>query len=132
MERKARETADIIAYLKAEKKDVLLRHPENALDPLLPDPQPIHHGAREQAEIQIKYEGYLQKSQAALRQARAMEEKLLPADAPYMEITGLRMEARQKLAAQRPRSIGQAGRIPGVSPADVAVLLVWLKKQEKE
>jgi tRNA U34 5-carboxymethylaminomethyl modifying enzyme MnmG/GidA len=68
----------------------------------------------------------------SLREARAMEEKLLPADAPYMDITGLRMEARQKLSAQRPRSIGQAGRIPGVSPADVAVLLVWLKKQEKD
>ena len=132
MERKARETADIIAYLKAEKKDALLRHPENTLDPLLPDPSLYTMGAREQAEIQIKYEGYLQKSQAALRDARAMEEKLLPADAPYMDITGLRMEARQKLSAQRPRSIGQAGRIPGVSPADVAVLLVWLKKQEKE
>ena len=47
-----------------------------------------------------------------------------------MDITGLRMEARQKLSAQRPRSIGQAGRIPGVSPADVAVLRVWLKKTE--
>ena len=132
MERKARETADIIAYLKAEKKDALLRHPENTLDPLLPDPSLYTMGAREQAEIQIKYEGYLQKAQAALRDARAMEEKLLPADASYMDITGLRMEARQKLSAQRPRSIGQAGRIPGVSPADVAVLLVWLKKQEKE
>ena len=131
MERKARETEEITAYLKAEKKDALLRHPENTIDPLLPDPAAYTPGAREQAEIQIKYEGYLQKSQAALREARAMEEKLLPADAPYMEITGLRMEARQKLSAQRPRSIGQAGRIPGVSPADVAVLLVWLKKQEK-
>ena len=132
MERKARETEEIMAYLRAEKKDALLRHPENAIDPLLPDPAAYTVGAREQAEIQIKYEGYLQKSQAALREARAMEEKLLPADAPYMDITGLRMEARQKLSAQRPRSIGQAGRIPGVSPADVAVLLVWLKKQEKE
>ena len=131
MERKARETEEITAYLKAEKKDALLRHPENTIDPLLPDPAAYTPGAREQAEIQIKYEGYLQKSQAALRETRAMEEKLLPADAPYMEITGLRMEARQKLSAQRPRSIGQAGRIPGVSPADVAVLLVWLKKQEK-
>jgi len=59
-----------------------------------------------------------------------MEEKLLPADAPYMDITGLRMEARQKLSAQRPVSLAQAARIPGVSPADVAVLMVWLKKQE--
>ena len=94
------------------------------------DPAQYAPGARQQAEIQVKYEGYLQKEQAAILKARAMEEKLLPADAPYMDITGLRMEARQKLSAQRPVSLAQAARIPGVSPADVAVLMVWLKKQE--
>ena len=130
MERKARETEEITAYLRAEKKDALLRHPENTIDPLLPDPAAYTPGARQQAEISIKYEGYLLKEQAAIREARAMEEKLLPADAPYPQIIGLRMEARQKLAAQRPRSLAQAARIPGVSPADVAVLMVWLKKQE--
>ena len=130
MEEKARQTEEITAFLRAERKDALLRHPENTIDPLLPDPAAYTAGARQQAEIQIKYEGYLQKEQAAIAQARAMEEKLLPDDAPYMDITGLRMEARQKLAAQRPRSIGQAARIPGVSPADVAVLLVWLRKSE--
>ena len=131
LEIKARETAEIKAWLRAEKKDALLRHPENTIDPLLPEPDRYTPGARQQAEIQIKYEGYLQKEEAAIRQARAMEEKLLPPDAPYMEITGLRMEARQKLAAQRPRSIGQASRIPGVSPADVAVLMVWAKRNEQ-
>ena len=60
-----------------------------------------------------------------------MEEKLLPPNVPYEQITGLRLEARQKLSAQQPRSLGQAGRIPGVSPADVAVLMVWLKKKEE-
>ena len=131
-EEKARQTEEITALLHAEKKDALLRHPENTIDPLLPDPARFTPGARRQAEIRIKYEGYLQKEEAAIRQARAMEERLLPGDAPYMDITGLRMEARQKLAAQRPRSIGQASRIPGVSPADVGVLLVWLKKTEAE
>ena len=58
-----------------------------------------------------------------------MEEKLLPPDAPYLQMESLRLEARQKLAKQKPRSLGQAGRIPGVSPADVAVLMVWLKKE---
>ncbi|MBQ9197434.1 MAG: tRNA uridine-5-carboxymethylaminomethyl(34) synthesis enzyme MnmG [Clostridia bacterium] len=130
METKARETRELMDWLKAQKKDALLRHPENTIDPLLPDPNAYTPGARQQAEIQIKYEGYLQKEETAIRQARVMEERLLPEDAPYMEITGLRMEARQKLAAQRPRSIGQASRIPGVSPADVAVLMVWLKKNE--
>ena len=132
MERKEQQTRELMDYLRAEKKDALLRHPENTIDPLLPDPAAYTPGARRQAEIQIKYEGYLQKQEAAVRQARVMEEKLLPADAPYLEITGLRMEARQKLSAQRPRSIGQAGRIPGVSPADVAVLLVWLKRLEEK
>ena len=130
LEVKERETRELTDWLRAQKKDAMLRHPEKAIDPLLPDPEAYTPGARRQAEIQIKYEGYLQKEEAAIRQARVMEEKLLPADAPYMDITGLRMEARQKLAAQQPRSIGQASRIPGVSPADVAVLTVWLKKQE--
>ena len=132
LEIKARETGQLIEYLKAQKKDALLRHPENTIDPLLPDPAAYTPGARQQAEIQIKYDGYLQKEEAAIRQARVMEEKLLPADTPYMDITGLRMEARQKLSAQRPRSLGQASRIPGVSPADVAVLTVWLRKSESE
>ena len=131
MEEKARQTQELVAWLKREKKDAWLRHPENTLPPLLDDPGQYAPGAVRQAEIQIKYEGYLQKEEAAIRQARAMEERLLPPDTPYMEITGLRMEARQKLAAQQPRSIGQASRIPGVSPADVAVLMVWVKRMER-
>ena len=130
MEEKARQTEEILAYLRDTRRDALLRHPENSIDALLPDPAQYAPGARQQAEIQVKYEGYLQKEQAAILKARAMEEKLLPADAPYMDITGLRMEARQKLSAQRPVSLAQAARIPGVSPADVAVLMVWLKKRE--
>ena len=131
LEIKERQTRELTDYLRAEKKDVLLRHPENTIDPLLPDPQAFIPGARQQAEIQIKYAGYLQKEEAAIRQARTMEEKLLPGGTDYLQITGLRMEARQKLSAQQPRSIAQASRIPGVSPADIAVLLVWLKKNEE-
>ena len=130
MEEKARQTEEILAYLCDTRRDALLRHPENNIDALLPDPAQYAPGARQQAEIQVKYEGYLQKEQAAILKARAMEEKLLPADAPYMDITGLRMAARQQLSAQRPVSLAQAARIPGVSPADVAVLMVWLKKRE--
>jgi len=131
LEIKERQTRELTDYLRAEKKDALLRHPENTIDPLLPDPQAFTPGARQQAEIQIKYAGYLQKEEAAIRQARTMEEKLLPGGTDYLQITGLRMEARQKLSAQQPRSIAQASRIPGVSPADIAVLLVWLKKNEE-
>ena len=58
----------------------------------------------------------------------AMEDRLLPPDTPYESISALRLEARQKLAAQSPRSLGQASRIPGVSPADVSVLMIWLMR----
>ena len=78
----------------------------------------------------MKYAGYLNKQEAQIRRARAMENALLPEDAPYAEISALRLEARQKLARQKPRSLAAASRIPGVSPADIAVLMVWLEKQK--
>ena len=65
-----------------------------------------------------------------MKQARAMEEALIPPDADYAHMDALRLEARQKLSTQRPVSLGQASRIPGVSPADIAVLMVWLKRQK--
>ena len=87
--------------------------------------------AREQAEIAVKYAGYLERQDALIRRARAMEETLLPEDFSYAAVTGLRIEARQKLEKQRPRSLAAASRIPGVSPADVAVLMVCLEKEQK-
>lgn len=81
-----------------------------------------------QAEIQILYDGYLQKELAQVKQAQAMESHKLPDDMPYEDIKALRIEARQKLSRHQPVSLGQAARIPGVSPADVAVLSVWLKR----
>ena len=105
-----------------------LRHPEARLT--LPEGWDYCQGAREQAEIQIKYEGYLQKEMAQIRQARAMEEAAIPADTDYLSIDALRLEAREKLQARQPLSLGQASRIPGVNPADIAVLMVWLKRQK--
>ena len=84
--------------------------------------------AVEQAEITVKYAGYLDRQDAMIRRARALEETLLPENLPYAEVTGLRIEARQKLEKQKPRSLAAASRIPGVSPADVAVLMVYLGK----
>ncbi len=109
----------------------LLRRPDIRLDDLCalsPALAIDDHQAREQAEIEVKYAGYLDRQDALIRRARAMEETLLPEDLPYAEVTGLRIEARQKLEKQRPRSLAAASRIPGVSPADVAVLMVWLEK----
>lgn len=80
------------------------------------------------AEIDAKYEGYLQKGMEQIEKAKKLEEKLLPDDIDYLSIKGLRIEARQKLEKIRPKSLGQAGRISGVSPADIAVLMVYLKK----
>lgn len=84
--------------------------------------------ARAQAAIAIKYEGYLQKEAALIKSTAAMEGHRLPDEVDYLSISALRIEARQKLDRLRPVSLGQAGRIPGVTPADVAVLSVWLKK----
>ena len=127
MEQKARETEELIRRLTEEGKIKELKRPEAHLT--LPPDWAYSPAAREQAEIQMTYEGYLQQEMAQIRQARAMEEALLPRDADYAAMSALRLEARQKLAAQRPLSLGQASRIPGVSPADVAVLMVWLRQQ---
>lgn len=121
---------DTPATLSAEE---LLRRPDitmEALSELSPELMEVPAQAREQAQIAIKYEGYLQKEQQLIEKAKAMEDSLLPHDAPYDKIDALRLEARQKLLRQKPRSLAAASRIPGVSPADIAVLMVWLKKGE--
>ena len=79
-------------------------------------------------EIQIKYAGYLERQRKQVEEFKKEESRRLPADVDYNTIVGLRLEAREKLAAIRPMSIGQAGRISGVSPSDIAVLLIWLEQ----
>ena len=79
-------------------------------------------------EIDAKYEGYLQKGLEQIEKAKRLEEKLIPEDIDYLAIKGLRIEAQQKLDKIRPHSLGQAGRISGVSPADIAVLMVYLNR----
>lgn len=82
----------------------------------------------ERVETDTRYEGYLKKNYEQIEKAQKLEEKALPEDIDYFKITGLRAEAQEKLARIRPRNLGQAGRISGVNPADVAVLMVWLKR----
>ena len=82
----------------------------------------------ESAETEIRYAGYLEKENKEIEKAARLEEKRLPPDIDYFSIEGVRLEARQKLDAVRPLNLGQAGRISGVNPADIAVLMVWLKK----
>ncbi|MBQ8283883.1 MAG: tRNA uridine-5-carboxymethylaminomethyl(34) synthesis enzyme MnmG [Clostridia bacterium] len=80
----------------------------------------------ETAEITVKYEGYLKQGLELIERAKRLEDKLLPPDVDYSEIKGLRLEAQEKLNRVRPFNLGQAGRISGVNPADVSVLMVWL------
>ena len=81
-----------------------------------------------EAEIDLKYAGYIEKQMKQVAEAHRMEERKLPPDTDYAAIAGLRLEARQKLDAVRPENLGQASRISGVSPSDIAVLMVWLGK----
>jgi len=111
----------------------LLRRPQvTYLDiaPFDPDRPALPDSVTEEVEIQIKYAGYLQRQLKQVEEFKKEEARLLPGDIDYRTITGLRLEAQEKLARIRPMSVGQAGRISGVSPADIAVLLIWLEQNK--
>lgn len=110
----------------------LLRRPQLSYEALTPvdTGRPALEGlVMEQVEVELKYEGYIRREQHDIDEMRRLENRLLPPDAPYESIHGLRKEAQEKLLRVRPRSIGQASRISGVSPADVSVLIVWSAAQ---
>ena len=86
---------------------------------------------KEQLEIEARYEGYIARQTADRQRFQAMEDTPLPPDADYLNMSGLRIEARQKLDAQRPASLGQASRIPGINPGDVTVLMIWLRSRQR-
>ncbi len=95
-------------------------------------PENIPAAVFEQVEIAIKYEGYIKKQLAQVEQMRKLEVKKLPKSFDYKELSGLRLEAQEKLNRVRPANIGQASRISGVSPADISVLLIWLAKRSQD
>ena len=108
----------------------LIRRPEldyDTLSPLDPERPELPVDVREQVNINIKYEGYIERQKRQVEQFKKLEKRLIPENIRYEEIAGLRIEARQKLEKFRPSSVGQASRISGVSPADISVLLVWLQ-----
>ena len=110
----------------------LLRRPQVSYADIAPfDPQQpeLSAAVTEEVEIQIKYAGYLARQEKQVAEFKKEESRLLPEDIDYNAIAGLRLEARQKLAEIRPVSIGQAGRISGVSPADIAVLLIYMEQR---
>lgn len=112
----------------------LIRRPElsyEKLESIDPDRPALSRAVQEEVNIRIKYEGYIRRQQIQVRHFEKLEKRLIPDDIRYEDVYGLRIEALQKLSSIRPRSIGQASRISGVSPADISVLLVYLEKQSR-
>lgn len=120
------ETSKVVSGVKLAD---LLRRPQISYNDLTPfdekRPQ-LSSDVIEQAEIEIKYEGYISKQLAHVHQMKKIEQKILPVNIDYDEVKGLRIEAKEKLKKIMPQNLGQASRISGVSPADVSVLMIWL------
>ena len=111
----------------------LLRRPQVTyadIAPFDPGRPQLPAAVTEEVEIQVKYAGYLARQEKQVEEFKKEESRLLPKDLDYSAIAGLRLEAREKLLKIRPMSIGQASRISGVSPADIAVLLIWLEQNQ--
>lgn len=125
----AKQTAPVEASARLAD---LLRRPQlhyGDLAPFDPERPCLPQAVWQEVEIQIKYAGYLTRQEKQVAEFRKEEARLLPADIDYQAISGLRLEARQKLSELRPVSLGQAGRVSGVSPADLAVLLIYLESR---
>ncbi len=125
----SRETSDVTTGIRLIE---LLKRPElsyEALAPVDKSRPDLDRAVFEQVEISVKYEGYIKKQLAAVENMRKLETKRLPDDIDYMNVTGLRLEAQEKLNKIKPLNIGQASRISGVSPADISVLMIYLMKQ---
>ncbi len=128
---KKRDNAEkAVALIREMRLDSALRQPEARLRDLAAgtEIEKFPADALEQAEIMIKYEGYLARQQSQIDRFDRAEQLLMPEGIDYLSIAALRIEARQKLSAHRPRSLGQAARIPGVSPGDVSVLMVLIER----
>lgn len=107
----------------------LLKRPELRYEHIVgmvPPPEELPHAVKEQVEIQIKYDGYIQRQQRQIHQFKRLENLRIPDSFSYAVVQGLKTEAREKLEKIRPASIGQASRLPGVSPADISILMVML------
>ena len=132
----AKETQDVLTSLGSTplKTGVslaeLICRPElsyESIAPLDPERGEFKQDVIDQINIEIKYEGYIERQKHQVEQFKKIEKKLIPSDIDYDDVLSLRLEARQKLKKFKPVSVGQASRISGVSPADVSVLLVYLE-----
>lgn len=117
------------------KLDELIRRPQLSYEDLAPfDKERLHlpDNVAQKVEVEIKYEGYIERQLAQVEEMMRLERKEIPADIDYNSVYGLRLEAKEKLSRVMPGNIGQASRISGVSPADISVLLIYLEKQSRE
>jgi tRNA uridine 5-carboxymethylaminomethyl modification enzyme len=112
----------------AESLAQLLRRPEISYLTLPQQMTGLNDDERRQVEIEIKYEGYIQRQEDDVERFKTMEDKRIPDWIDYQRIHSLRMEAKQKLSGARPATLGQASRISGVSPSDISLLMVWIKR----
>ncbi len=113
----------------------LLKRPEihyEQIKQLVPNPQPLPKAVEEQVETQIKYEGYIHRQTAQIQQFKKMEHFRIPVNFDYTSVRSLKTEACEQLAKIRPISVGQASRIPGVSPADISILMVWVEQHKRQ
>lgn len=113
----------------------LLKRPDlryEQIAEIVPPPAPLSAAVTEQVEIQIKYDGYIQRQQQQIQQFKKLENFRIPEAFDYADVHGLKTEAREKLTQIRPASIGQASRLPGVSPADISILTVLLHQQRAQ
>ena len=128
----SRETSEITTGVRLIE---LMKRPQLGYDALasIDTERPaLSANVMEQVEIEIKYEGYIQKQLKQVEQVRRLENKLLPKNFDYKTIVGLRLEAQEKLNKIQPLNIGQASRISGVSPADISVLLIWMATKKEQ
>jgi len=112
----------------------LLRRPGSSyklVQALAPAPEPVSDEVARQVEIDLAYAGYIQRQEAQVAHARRLEHWQLPANLDYYGLSGLSSEARERLVKYRPESVGQAARITGVTPADIAVLLIHLERGQR-
>lgn len=126
----SRETSPIVSGVRLSE---LIKRPQLGYELLTEfdkDRPDLPYEIFEQVEIDIKYEGYIKRQQAQVDEMHRLEVRALPQNIDYNAITGLRLEAREKLTKIRPKSVGQASRISGVSPADISVLLIYLEKED--
>jgi tRNA uridine 5-carboxymethylaminomethyl modification enzyme len=110
----------------------ILRRPENTYDDLPSKNEQLSVEAKQQVEIAVKYAGYISRQEIEVAKFKNMEEKQIPASFDYTLVPSLRNEARQKLTKIRPVTVGQAARISGVSPSDIGLILVWLKRGDSK